>query len=404
MRVPFPLILVATLWAGFLNPALAAMEIIAHRGALSLAPENTLAAQRLAYENGADTVECDVRISKDGVPVIIHDHHLDRTTDGTGYMASLTVEELKRLDAGSWFGAQWAGERIPTLAEMLETAKTYNRNLLLDIKGQDIAPQVVQVIRESGISLHQISFLTWWTEMTAEYVKLLPGAKILRGPTSRPSGAAIGPDKMTGADFEAMRSEGVTVLCFHLGTVLPADIRRFQAAGFETSLIYPPTKLAFYYEDAGLSSFWTDFTDVTVSGQRRMAQQWANWADATGLGEDQCRTWQDADGDGVSNLAEFAFGGDPLRRDERSPPAPGFQVSGSSTRSPTATSLDWPAALREDWSRFLNVTPQESTGAGVWTDLPPGCCTAVTPAQLLYKFPIGTGGRKFYRLKFEVKH
>ncbi len=94
--------------------------ILAHRGASAYAPENTLAAFRLAAEMGADGVELDVRLSADGVPVVIHDATVGRTTDGYGTVSQLTLTELQALDAGSWFSPDFAGQRLPTLQEVLE--------------------------------------------------------------------------------------------------------------------------------------------------------------------------------------------------------------------------------------------------------------------------------------------
>lgn len=91
----------------------------AHRGASALAPENTLAAFQAAEAAGADGLELDVHLSHDGVPVVLHDETLDRTSDGRGPVAELVLEELQRLDAGSWFSAAFAGEKIPTLQEVL---------------------------------------------------------------------------------------------------------------------------------------------------------------------------------------------------------------------------------------------------------------------------------------------
>jgi glycerophosphoryl diester phosphodiesterase len=91
----------------------------AHRGASALAPENTLAAFCAAEVAGADGLELDVQLSHDGVPVVLHDATLDRTSDGRGSVAELSLEELKRLDAGSWFSAAFAGEKIPTLQDVL---------------------------------------------------------------------------------------------------------------------------------------------------------------------------------------------------------------------------------------------------------------------------------------------
>jgi glycerophosphoryl diester phosphodiesterase len=92
----------------------------AHRGASARSPENTLAAFRAALAAGADSVEFDVRLSVDGVPVVIHDESVDRTTDGTGAVCELSLAELRSLDAGSWKDPGFAGERIPTLDEALE--------------------------------------------------------------------------------------------------------------------------------------------------------------------------------------------------------------------------------------------------------------------------------------------
>jgi len=95
--------------------------IIGHRGASAAAPENTLAAFSLAADLGADAVELDVKLSKDGVPVVMHDATVDRTTDGRGRVADLTLADLKTLDAGSRKDAKYAGERVPTLAEAFES-------------------------------------------------------------------------------------------------------------------------------------------------------------------------------------------------------------------------------------------------------------------------------------------
>lgn len=91
----------------------------AHRGASARAPENTLLAFREAEAAGADGLELDVQLSHDGVPVVLHDETLDRTSDGRGPVAELSLEEIKRLDAGSWFSAAFSGEKIPTLEEVL---------------------------------------------------------------------------------------------------------------------------------------------------------------------------------------------------------------------------------------------------------------------------------------------
>jgi glycerophosphoryl diester phosphodiesterase len=93
--------------------------IFAHRGASLRAPENTLAAFELARQEGADALELDVQLSRDGQVVVIHDTTVDRTTDGAGRVADLSLAELQALDAGSSYGEEFAGLRLPTLEEVL---------------------------------------------------------------------------------------------------------------------------------------------------------------------------------------------------------------------------------------------------------------------------------------------
>src|SRR5512136_1133404 len=96
---------------------------VGHRGARGHAPENTLASFDLAVEMGVSAVETDLHLSKDGEVVLIHDHTVDRTTDGHGFVKDMTLRELKQLDAGSWYDARFAGEQIPTLSELLDWAR-----------------------------------------------------------------------------------------------------------------------------------------------------------------------------------------------------------------------------------------------------------------------------------------
>jgi glycerophosphoryl diester phosphodiesterase len=94
-----------------------------HRGNAAEYPENTLASFRSAIELGVDVIECDVHRADDGALAVIHDHLIDRTTDGGGLVRDYTIDELKRFDAGSWKDPKFAGERIPSLDEVLDVAK-----------------------------------------------------------------------------------------------------------------------------------------------------------------------------------------------------------------------------------------------------------------------------------------
>jgi len=134
---------------------------IGHRGAAGEAPENTLASFELALRHGADGIEFDVQLSSDGVPMVIHDARLNRTTSGGGWVREHRASVLRRLDAGSWFNRRYrlrareryAGARIPLLAEALQWVKT--RQCLAFVEIKDFQPgaaaRVIQEIERAGI-------------------------------------------------------------------------------------------------------------------------------------------------------------------------------------------------------------------------------------------------------------
>lgn len=126
-------------------------QIVGHRGACAVAPENTLAGFRVAIEAGATVVEVDIRTTKDGHLVLSHDERLDRATDGEGRIGETTLTEIKRLDAGSWFNARFKDEGVPTLAEALAVCRG-KVDVLLDLKeqGEPYAQAVAAEIRRHG--------------------------------------------------------------------------------------------------------------------------------------------------------------------------------------------------------------------------------------------------------------
>lgn len=134
---------------------MAHLEIIAHRGFSARAPENTLSAVRAALEVGADAVEWDLHVAACGTPVLIHDATLERTTDGTGAVALRTAEELGRLDAGSWFDAEFAGEPVPTLVEALDEVRPFGTTVYAEVKGyrqvEDL-DRMARLVRELGMA------------------------------------------------------------------------------------------------------------------------------------------------------------------------------------------------------------------------------------------------------------
>ncbi len=108
--------------------------VIGHRGAMGLAPENTMASFELGWELGSDILELDVHLSRDGELVVMHDPDVSRTTDGVGHVKDMTLSEIKQLDAGIVFDASFAGQQVPTLPEVLSWARS-RIPLLIEIKG-----------------------------------------------------------------------------------------------------------------------------------------------------------------------------------------------------------------------------------------------------------------------------
>lgn len=117
-------------------------RIYAHRGMSSLAPENTLSAFRLCAEHRVKWFECDIDILSDGTIVVFHDDTLERCTDGNGPLFAQTQTTLNTLDAGSWFSAEFIGERVPTLAQLIALMNRHGLNANIEIKPGERTPEV----------------------------------------------------------------------------------------------------------------------------------------------------------------------------------------------------------------------------------------------------------------------
>lgn len=120
-------------------------RVIAHRGSASTCPENTLPSQEVARKGGAVWIEDDTHPTVDGVHIVMHDDNVDRTTDGSGPIRSLTLAEIKALDAGSWFAPSFKGTRVPTLQEQLEDLRERGGNLLLEIKSENSEEEIQNI-------------------------------------------------------------------------------------------------------------------------------------------------------------------------------------------------------------------------------------------------------------------
>ncbi|GGB39725.1 glycerophosphodiester phosphodiesterase [Fictibacillus barbaricus] len=132
------------------------VQTVAHRGASGYAPENTMAAFQKGVDMKADYIEIDVQQTKDGELVVIHDVTLDRTTDGTGYIKDHTLEQIRQLDAGSYFGEEFAGEKVPTFEEVLDEFRG-KTGILIELKATYYYPgieeKVASALKERNMHL-----------------------------------------------------------------------------------------------------------------------------------------------------------------------------------------------------------------------------------------------------------
>lgn len=157
--VLLPLLLIAQ------EPSSQIASIVAHRGFKNVAPENTIAAFDAAAKAGAKYVEVDVRATRDGHLVLMHDATVDRTTNGHGAVKDLTFEEIRKLDAGG-------GERVPTLRETLEWGKRSGVKIDIDHKSGDVEA-IAAAVREAGAIRNVV--IEGGYETLARFVRLLPG-------------------------------------------------------------------------------------------------------------------------------------------------------------------------------------------------------------------------------------
>lgn len=187
----------------------------AHRGAMGHAPENTLAAFRLGVDQGSDLVEADVQRSEDGVLVLMHDTTLSRTTDAEQVfpdrapwrVGDFTYEEIQQLDAGSWFSEEYAGEPVPTMAEMVQLLRPTRAGILMELKSPALYPGIEEQVAEefasfpgyvdSAVPAERLVVQSFdWNSM-ARYHEVQPSVPV--GLLGRPAEALL-PELSTWAD------------------------------------------------------------------------------------------------------------------------------------------------------------------------------------------------------------
>jgi glycerophosphoryl diester phosphodiesterase len=233
--------------------------VTAHRGFSGQYPENTLAAFRGAIEAGSDRIELDVHLTRDGQVVVIHDDTLERTAAGQGNVADRTLAELRQLDAGAWFAPRFAGERIPTLAEVLDLCRgrifvniELKKGKALPYTLEELADRTLAVVEQAGMEGQVLfsSFAPAALERVRAVAPRLPLALIVDKPWDRPEepgrGALYGAlnCKTTVLNAENVRRARAAGIEIHVWTVnAPEAMERFIALGVDGIITNHPDRL-----------------------------------------------------------------------------------------------------------------------------------------------------------------
>ncbi len=223
-----------------LSAPAAPVLIVAHRGASHDAPENTMAAQRLAWQQGAEAVETDIHFTKDRGVIVIHDATVKRTTGAAGAIAELTLAEARRLDAGTWKAPRFAGEKLPLLAEQLAEIPAGKR-IFVEIKiGPEIVPELKGIFAAARADERNVTVISFNYEslkavrqqlprLPTQYLvgyrvpdpKAEPNPKAKKQPTLDEVIAQAKAAKLTGLDLQ------------HTWPLTKDDVARIRAAGLE---------------------------------------------------------------------------------------------------------------------------------------------------------------------------
>jgi len=214
----------------------------AHRGDVKVAPENTVPAFVSAVEKGADMIEFDVALTRDGRLVIMHDRTVDRTTDGTGKVSELTFDEIRALDAGSWFDEKFAGVQVPTPEEVLEVIP---ESILCNVHlkgGKELGEKTARVIERMGRAGHCV--MACGGEAAKAAREIAPGIRICNMDRQGSDHMAyvkstieqeaefiqlLGKEEGLKEAIALCRAHGITVNYF--GAEEPEKIRRLVKAG-----------------------------------------------------------------------------------------------------------------------------------------------------------------------------
>lgn len=256
------LFLAAVILAGGCSRPAGDPLIVAHRGASYDAPENTVPAFLLAWEQGADAIEGDFFLTADGEIVCIHDSRTGRVAGKDLVVAGSTLEELRELDAGAWKGEQWKGTGIPTLSEVFELVPE-GKKIFVEIKpGTEILPGLYEEIDRSGLRKEQVVVISFNSEVIREFRLARPEHKAywLSGLRADGDGNVVPSVESVLETLEYIGADGFSS---HHGLITRDYIERLMKAGYEYHVwtVNDPEK-ALLLREYGALSITTDVPAV----------------------------------------------------------------------------------------------------------------------------------------------
>lgn len=228
------------------------MQVIGHRGAAALAPENTWASFDTALALGVNAIETDVRATSDGELVLLHDEKLARTTDGHGFVRDTPWPVIKTLDAGAWFGEAYRGARVPLFTETLER---YGRRipLVIEIKQLDIELRVLELVQAYGL-IDSVTFTSFYFAVVHNLKTLVPEVKVgwLTSDTGRQT-------------VQRVVEAGLDQFCPPAETVSRENVAAWKALGLEVRAwgVHTP-ELMLAVVDAGVDGMTVDFPHLLM--------------------------------------------------------------------------------------------------------------------------------------------
>jgi glycerophosphoryl diester phosphodiesterase len=390
-------------WALFMSVMLfcplrlqADFSIVAHRGGYG-GPENTVTNAIRAFEAGADIVEIDLRSTADGVLVNFHDATLDRTTTGSGNLKDKTWEELQTYDAGIKFGAQFAGERIPSFTEMIRISNIYQKKIFVDLKEADLAEKIRRDLSLMEGSAHNLIFVTWGYDNEV-YRDLFPHSEQMA------IAGGVGTDYSSDS-LTQLKKLGVTGLFFWGNRQSAESIRHLHAHGMKCGVISGGPADIQEMIDTGLDYLSTDY--VAPTAQKRKATHWEKWINQYSWIERPLdplsleRRWWDThllphtdyDEDEQPLIVEFACGTNAFL-----PSTPVTQVIKA-----TAQEITIECPVTELGLCEMLISPLVSTNLTDWQNAPIAGLSRLPNGRCAWKIRREPAGEAFYKLGFRLR-